>query len=245
MANAVSERREHGQDPEVIFVDLVRSQALLDAEERHAPRLSGADIERAGAITDETARRLWRTARIATRVVLERMTGESLRGIPFRIEAGGRPVLPQGQPHFSVSHSGGAALIAIARDMPVGVDLERKDRALRMSADRRLRIVGASERLGPGPLLSGDGDDGDVLVAWVRLEAVAKALGTGIGRLLTEEGVIGGRGPTGAQGAERGLDVRSLAVGNAYVAAIAAPRLPEDLNVRVFPIESLDGFLQS
>jgi 4'-phosphopantetheinyl transferase len=244
MAGAVSELREDGQDPEIVLVDLVRSQALLDAEEGRAPRLSGADIERARAISDATARRLWRTARIATRVMLERMTGESLRGIPFRIEAGGRPVLAAGRPHFSVSHSGDAALIAIARDTPVGVDLERKDRVLRMSPERRLRIVGAAERLGSEPLLSGD-SDGDVLAAWVRLEAVAKALGTGIGRLLTEEGVIGGRGPIGDQSAERALEVRSLTVGNVYVAAIAARRLPEHLKVRAFPIDSLDGFLES
>jgi 4'-phosphopantetheinyl transferase len=231
------------QELEIFFVDLVRSEAALDAEERQTPRLSEADLARAHTIADEEGRRLWRAARIATRIVLERTAGESLRGVPFQIGSGGRPGLADGAPHFSISHSGDAALVAVAKAMPVGIDLERKDRALQMSDDRRLRIIRAAGRLNPALPLSARRDT-DVLAAWVRLEAVAKALGTGIGSLLTKEGVIGAAGMSDLAPSGRDIEVRSLTVDEAYVGAIAAHRLPDDLTVRAFPSENFNGFLE-
>lgn len=228
--------------PQVFFVDLARTKALLEAEETRTPRLSDADVARAQAITDGTARSLWRASRIATRIVLERVAGERFRGVPFRIEAGGRPALSDG-PHFSIAHSGDAAIIAVTEEMPVGVDIEPKGRSIKVSADRRLRLVRAAERFGPSETLSAASDT-DVLAAWVRLEAVAKALGTGIGRLLTEEGVIGGAAPPGIETSDRGgLAVRSLSVHDDYAAAIAAEWLPNELAVATFPVATLKGFL--
>ncbi|MBS0235571.1 MAG: phosphopantetheinyl transferase [Proteobacteria bacterium] len=232
-----SERR---QEPEIFFIDLVKSEALLDAEELRAPRLSDDDIERARTIADDKARRLWRSSRIATRILLERLAGESVRQIPFQIEPGGRPFLEEAGPHFSISHSGSAAVIAVARELRVGVDLEWNARPVQMSQDRRLRIIRAAERLASQPSLSA-ARDSDVLKAWVRLEAIAKARGTGIGRLLTDEGVIGGAGPADVPGSD--MDVRDLAVGDAYVSAVAARHLPQDLEVLTFPTDRLAPIL--
>ena len=81
-----------------------------------------------------------------------------------------------------------------------------------MTEDRRRRVIAAAARLAngqPGP--PHIDADGDVLQAWVRLEAAAKALGTGIGQLLTEEGVVGGEAVGGTTAAHR-LDVRNLDV---------------------------------
>ena len=55
----------------------------------------------------------------------------------------------------------------------------------------RQRIVAAAASFVSRERADPDSDV-DVLRAWVRLEAVAKAGGPGIGVLLTEEGVIGG-----------------------------------------------------
>lgn len=230
-------------DFEVFFVDLIKSASLLDAEEKATPRLSASDNARVASMSgDSEGRQLWRNARIATRIVLERAGGPETRQADFEIEPGGRPRLAAGSPWFNVSHTGGAALIAISKIAPVGVDLERKQRSLKMSGDRRQRIIASAERFGADRQLSAT-HDADVVRAWVRLEAAAKALGIGIGRLLTEQGVVGGKGKTRPQGAGYVLDVRNLDAGDDFVAAIAAERLPEKLQVLTFPADDLAGFI--
>lgn len=236
MTSGTAYAREPQKELEVFFVDLAGCESRLDAEERRTPRLSAADNERARAMKDERAARLWRAARIATRIVLERAVGKDIRGVPFLIEPGGRPSLAGRGPHFSISHSAEAALIAVARDMPLGVDLELSVRALRMSDDRRRRILAAADRFAACPAFRADCDS-DVLAAWVRLEAVAKALGKGIGRLLTEEGVVGGTGEPDASRSKTRVEVRSLPVAAKYIAAIAAPRLPADIEVQELPFD--------
>jgi 4'-phosphopantetheinyl transferase len=238
-----AEYLEAQTDLEVFFVDLAKSAALLDAEENAIPRLSASDNARASSMAaDGEGRRLWRSARIATRIVLERAGGVGLRRLDFEIEEGGRPRLAQGAPFFNVSHTGEAAVIVVSKEMPVGIDLERKQRNLNMSVKRRQRIIAAAERLHPNRPLS-TASDTDVVVAWVRLEAAAKALGTGIGRLLTEEGVIGGKRKNRAQSSRYALEIRDLPVGDDYVAAVAAKRLPEIFEVLSFPANDLHGFI--
>lgn len=230
-------------DFEVFFVDLVKSASLLEAEEKATPRLSASDIARVASMSgDSEARQLWRNARIATRIVLERADGPGSRQADFEIEPGGRPRLAAGSPWFNVSHTGGGALIAVSKITPVGVDLERKQRGIKMSGDRRQRIIAAAERFGADQLLSVT-NDADVMTAWVRLEAAAKALGIGIGRLLTEQGVVGGKGNNRPPDAGYALEVRNLDAGDDYVAAIAAECLPENLQVLPFPIDDLAGFI--
>jgi 4'-phosphopantetheinyl transferase len=192
--------------------------------------------------SDPDRSRLWRAARIATRIVLERSGGAGLRNLDFEIKAGGRPGLRSSGLHFSVSHSGEGALIAVSKEMLIGVDLERA-RSLTMSAERRRRIIAAAERLADQLSPPVDSTDSGVLIAWVRLEAAAKARGTGIGRLLTEEGVIGSQEANRALAPADVLQARSLTVSDGYVAAIAAARLPDEIAVLSFPTENLREFL--
>ncbi|WP_414463083.1 4'-phosphopantetheinyl transferase family protein [Hyphomicrobium sp. DY-1] len=238
----ISGVREAPPDIRIFFVDLDSAAAGLEVEEERTPRLSAADVERAEAMKNIEARRLWRASRIATRIALERIVGPGLRQIPFEIEPGGRPVLPGRVAHFSISHTGSAALIAVSTSMPLGVDLERRARPLKMSPDRRHRIVAAAGRLAAQPLLSAD-NDADVIAAWVRLEAVAKALGIGIGRLLTQEGVVGGEEGKKTDTARR-VAVRHLTIDPEHVAVVAAECLPETLAVEIFPHTTLDAFVR-
>lgn len=219
---------------DVVFVDLSASAALLDAQETTEPRLAPSDIIRAERLAhDPDRQRLWRAARIATRIVLEAAAGPQLRRVDFIVAAGGRPGLGEGMPHFSVSHSGEAALVAVSRQAPVGVDLERL-RPLSMTADRRKRIVAAAAGSASDAPFDPD-RDADVQRAWVRLEAIAKVCGTGIGVLLTEKGVIGGDRSLAQDKAHSRLDVVELSVPEPYVAAIAATNLPQEIAVRTFP----------
>lgn len=227
-------------DLDVVFIDLVTSRHLLEQEEAATPRLSPGDrlrVERLGSDPERQWR--WRTARIATRIVLERAAGPLMRGIDFEIAKGGRPGLGEGHPHFNVSHTGDAALIAVCRSSPVGVDIER-DRTLSMTPERRRRIIGAAAGLS-GELPRGEDDcsnDLDVLRSWVRLEAIAKARGSGIGVLLTEEGVVGGTGGAGSRSSPGAVAVVGLDVTPPYIAALAAERLPESIAIQRFPASS-------
>jgi 4'-phosphopantetheinyl transferase len=236
--------REHSSGLEIVFVDLKASGALLEAEEKTTPRLAGSDILRAERLSlDPDRQRLWRTARIATRMVLERAAGTAIRRVDFEIAATGRPSLGEGLPHFNVSHSGEAALIAVSEAGPVGVDIEQL-RTLTMTDDRRRRIIAAAATLADGPALDLH-RDADVLRAWVRLEAVGKARGTGIGRLLTEHGVIGGSAAARDPGAVSQTRAADLNVGPGYVAAMSAAALPQTIALIDFPsrAEMLATFL--
>jgi 4'-phosphopantetheinyl transferase len=235
--------RQDQHEIEVHLVDLVEAAPFLEAEEERTPRLSSADVERAATIADIEARRLWRASRIATRIALERSGGAHLRGVAFEHEPAGRPFLRGGGPQFSVSHTDGRALIAVSTGRRVGVDLERADRVLKMSSDRRRRIFEASRRLGHSQSI-GTAADVDVLTAWVQLEAIAKALGIGIGRLLTQEGVIGRAEPTCPGPAMRGLSVQLLHLGAEYVGAIAGCERFPIMEVRPFPYARLTEFLE-
>ena len=177
--------------PEVWLVDVDRTLAAALALEAARPHLSAADRERGEKLGAERER--WLALRTILRVLLERHVGIAIRGAAFTIEAGGRPVIPWATDvHFSLSHSDAHALIAIARG-PVGVDLEGA-RVVRFSEARDLAIRAAAIGAGGAALPDGDIRDAiSTLQAWVRLEAWAKARGSGIGRLLSDLGIWGPR----------------------------------------------------
>lgn len=178
---------------EVWLVDLDQSARALDALEQAKPRLSDEDEQRIARFADPAQALRRRRAAIALRALIAAATHDSsLDRQPFRHRPQGKPVLENASIAFSISHAGSCSLIALApAGVEVGVDLERK-RLLHIAEDRRALLVQAARELTPEPL-PGDGKadaDGEVLHAWVRLEALAKARGCGIGRVLTEAGVL-------------------------------------------------------
>jgi 4'-phosphopantetheinyl transferase len=126
--------------------------------------------------------------RAASRRALRRVLGYYLNADPEQIELRlgehGKPALadPTAPLRFNLSHSGGAALIAVARELEVGVDVERirprrdplrlAERALEPAAVEAIRAAAPSERLA------------SFHAAWTRHEAVAKCHGTGLWRPL-------------------------------------------------------------
>jgi len=222
---------------EIVLVDVSAVAELLDAEECRTPRLSPSDKVRFASMRSGDAHaRVWRAGRIATRIILERWVGSALRCVDFVTETGGRLRLPLTPPFFSVSHCGDALLIAVSAGGVVGVDLEQV-RTLAMPHERRLRLHRASALIDGGELSDACVDelsDRTVLESWVRLEAVAKARGSGIGVLLTEAGVVG-------DSEERLMvkaipfEARLLDVGPGLVAAVACAALPTAMSVVRFP----------
>jgi len=167
------------------LVDLDASAEALERIEAAAPRLPLEQRARLEAIRDPAARRERMLSHIALRILLEQASGTSaVRKLPFEIGASGKPSLPAGYPSFSLAHTNGHALIAIAPRGRLGVDIERL-RPISIPDARRVPIEAEAVRLAAGAPLAGERDrDARFLRAWVRIEAVAKAEGTGVGPML-------------------------------------------------------------
>lgn len=67
----------------------------------------------------------------------------------LRFEPQGKPFLSKGTPEFSLSHAGSHVLLGVS-DHPVGVDMERKDRRVNPSVQKRVCLP---QEAGLDPLL--------------------------------------------------------------------------------------------
>jgi 4'-phosphopantetheinyl transferase len=144
---------------------------------------------------------VWRVVgRSDVHAVLGRYTDAAL---DFAFSPTGKPWLPAA-PYlkFNLSHSKGAALVAVALEVEVGVDIER----YRPLPDHHAI---ASRFFPPSEAAAHQGEDErDFFRRWTRIEAMLKALGLGlfgIGKELEGE-----------------WTVRAIDVGEEYAAAVAA-----------------------
>jgi 4'-phosphopantetheinyl transferase len=92
---------------------------------RLAVALEGRELARARAFRLERDRARHVVAHAALRDVLARHCHQRAADLRFATTAAGKPVLASAGPWFNLSHSHGHALVAVARDGPVGVDIER------------------------------------------------------------------------------------------------------------------------
>jgi 4'-phosphopantetheinyl transferase len=155
--------------------------AQLDAAEwPAADRLPADERERAARLHSPLARKRWVAARWALRGVLGRYLNEDPAEIELRLAEQGKPMLaaPSAPLRFNLSHSGDRALVAVAWEREVGVDIERiaPRRNLTALAHRALEPAEAEaiEEMPQGDRLAA------FLAAWTRREAIAKCLGTGL-----------------------------------------------------------------
>jgi 4'-phosphopantetheinyl transferase len=133
---------------------------------------------------------------------------------------------PRGKPHVdgiehNLAHTDDVALLAVAHDLAIGVDLERYDAAIDPRALARIVLA---------PAEAACTDRRAFMRVWCRKEACLKATGVGLIDDLTSVSVI-----------DDAVDVRGtlvhvqdLAIGGAHAAALAtsapcAPMLPEVL----------------
>jgi 4'-phosphopantetheinyl transferase len=170
---------------EVWIIDLVRDGAALEARAMNLSIVPDAG----GTPIAEPERR---AAHAALRLLIARRAGLAVARQPFRLAPGGKPGLGGGALEFSLAHSGSRALVALAAPgTQVGVDIEAP-RSLRMGPARRADIARAAILAAGGAPLPAGGSDASALQAWVRLEAVAKATGEGIGSVLARLGARDG-----------------------------------------------------
>jgi 4'-phosphopantetheinyl transferase len=165
----------------------------LDLRDPGALPLEGLDAEevlRGARLRDPEQARRWLAAHGAMRAILGRALGLAPGAVRFGRDPGGKPRLEpgpgHGELHFSLTHSGDWAWLALA-PLPVGIDLEQirpglDGRALAAeccTAAEAAWLLGAPEGEGPGRLHR----------LWVRKEAVLKAAGLGLGAGLPLRGV--------------------------------------------------------
>ena len=217
--------------------------------ERATPRLSDWDRNRASSFTDATVAEEWLAAHIVLRLLLERAVGPQWRRAAFVRASSGKPHLDGARITFSLSHAPGLALIGLTSEGSIGVDIERS-RTVRVDTARRARIEAAGAALEAAVALP-SAAEARFLQAWVRLEALAKAEGCGIGRVLMRLGILGSRGrgdiardaAQSATGALREtVEVRDLVVGEGMFAAAAFAGGPATDQVSWLPatIEGLE-----
>lgn len=155
----------------VVAVDLaqvVDDATMLDQRER----------ERAARLHDPLLRRRYIAAHSALRQLLGWRLGCDPAALVLTVDRHGKPSLPGGRPAFNLSHSGGWALIALADDGAIGVDLELGERL--GEVDRLAERLFADGELAAFRALPHAARTRAFLTAWARKEAALKALGLGL-----------------------------------------------------------------
>jgi 4'-phosphopantetheinyl transferase len=129
--------------------------------------LSEDEIARANRFKFEEDRIRWTRARSSLRVILSRYAGDDPARLAFIYGKHGKPsLLPFTGVEFNLSHAGDWAMIAVARTIPVGVDIER----IRPNID----MVPLLQRLGETDLPQ---STQALYQVWTRREAKSKAAG--------------------------------------------------------------------
>ncbi|WP_020667194.1 4'-phosphopantetheinyl transferase family protein [Amycolatopsis nigrescens] len=138
------------------------------------------------------------------RLLLAERTGVEPERFAFTADDTGYPnPVEHGEDRWfhSLSHSGPFVAVAVAANRRLGVDIERP-REIRHRAEL-------------AAMLRADGGDADILTAWVRWEALAKATGQGLARRLHPV-------PDRLTAAGRDWRVRSLPHQRAYLALVVS-----------------------
>jgi 4'-phosphopantetheinyl transferase len=159
-----------------------------DLQAELSPLLSSDEKERAAKFRFALHRGRYICCRALLRLVLADYTGVSPAEIGFEYGAQGKPELikrsAQLPLHFNVSHCEDVAVLAVAREFTVGIDIERI-RALRDFDELVNRFFSEPEAQGFAKLSEAMKPEA-FFNLWTRKEAWLKATGEGIGHRLRE-----------------------------------------------------------
>jgi len=172
-------------------------------------------------LDDPVKRRRHEIAHAAQDQILASYLEIEPRALEYATLPDGKPILADRALEFNLSHSGELALVAVSRELPVGVDLEHP-RSFRNQAGMARRICTMREL----EHLTQTRDEDELLRLWVRKEAVVKATGEGLAHPVSQVDVL----DRNVAGGWLCLDLRLVgpqgisAVG--YRAAVALPDRP-------------------
>lgn len=174
------------------------------------PPPTPGELARAGRFRFERQKQQYLRSHGALRAILGKLTDARL---DFAVAEAGKPYLP-GAPHlkFNLSHSGEMALVGVALDVEIGVDIE----CVRTLSN----YTATAERFFPPSEAADVADERDFFRRWTRIEAALKARGVGIYAAGTELA-----GP---------WTVEEIDVGTEYAAAVALPETGIQIAVHDF-----------
>jgi 4'-phosphopantetheinyl transferase len=187
--------------------------------------LDDAERLRAARLARLSDRIRFAVAHAALREILGSYAGVPASDLHFAEARNGKPVLDGSGPHFSLSHSDGIALVAVAADRAVGVDVERVSRDRDLDAVAR-RYFGADE-LG---WINAGGESSRAerfFRLWTCKESCLKVDGLGLRALET----IRIRPDPRDRPRTCGWGLTEIAPGPSYVATVAARGAPPALRV--------------
>lgn len=185
-------------------------ESLLDAVER----------ERAGRFVFAHHRDRFVRAHGFLRLVLSAYAGQQPETLSFEAGPYGKPALADaGGLSFSLSHSGEAVALAVARGMPVGIDIETarpmQDRDGLVDRFFSTGEIAAYSSLAP------DERDAAFFRLWTRKEAFVKGIGLGLSRPL-DSFTVGIAIPVQLDSPDAGAwSLHHLAPGDGLVGALA------------------------
>lgn len=209
-------------------VELERTREDISRLERLLP---DAEIRRAARQPFEARRRDLVISGAALRSILASYLEVAPRAVRFTIDEGGKPRLDSSwnaMPlSFNLSHSRGRALVAIALDREVGVDLERLRRDLPI--DRLASRFFSPREIAALRSMPAELRPAAFFACWTRKEAFVKATGAGIFRQSLQSFAVSvdpGPGPVPLEipghDAEAGRwALESIAAPPGYAAAVA------------------------
>ncbi|HOB52003.1 MAG TPA: 4'-phosphopantetheinyl transferase superfamily protein [Acidobacteriota bacterium] len=204
-----------------------------DALAAAAASLSPDERERVARLRLPAHRDAFVAARIFLRRVLARCLDADAAALRFGTTAHGKPYLVElsAPLHFNLAHSGSVALLAVAVDATVGVDVERV--RINLDLDGIARRFFRSEESAALDALPAAQRTEAFFAVWTRKEALLKALGKGIAGGVDRYGVTVDPGSparvlaaAGGPGEAARWWVADLAAGPGYRAAVAAPATP-------------------
>ncbi len=141
--------------------------------------LSADEHERAARFHFERDRQHYLAGRGILRNILARYVSQPATRLAFVYGSRGKPALAGAPVQFNLAHSGGVAVIAVARPSAVGIDIEQIRVVPRWEGVTN-SFFSAAERKAIGSLPSIDRLYG-FFTCWTRKEAYLKATGDGIG----------------------------------------------------------------
>jgi 4'-phosphopantetheinyl transferase len=155
-------------------------RSSLRSSDAQVSYLSDDELARADAYYFEKDRVRFVAARRILREILGRYLNVPPNKVEFSYGAHGKPALANNRHlKFNLSHSTDVALIAVARGVEIGVDVESSTMlaeqgsiAERFMSENEYRLLGSMPR---------EQRSAAILTTWVRKEAVAKGRGDGLG----------------------------------------------------------------
>jgi 4'-phosphopantetheinyl transferase len=208
--------------PSVAFVWYVPLACTASAEQRLSEFLDPVEAARAARFASRDERRRHVVSHGVLRLILSAFTRCDPRAIHIAATTAGKPYVVGRGPHFSLSHCGDVALVAVTRGGPTGVDVERVRSDLEL--DTFARPLVSAPDIARIEARAPEARRREWFQAWARLEAVAKASGEG----LREDSVANIGGPVPFR-------IWNLDIDDARVGAFAAAPPVEHVVYEVIP----------